>query len=378
MAERGPVSRLATRPARAVARGVVGARTRRWAPYTHLFVLGDGGGWSLDEDAGHLAGTARRLGHPVAPPSWSRFCGRQAVFHTSHFTATHPRWLETTHRLGTAWFHGRPGTPGHPAFDTAFEALRRHVHLFRAVQVTHAEMHELVVAAGVKPERVFRIPIGIDIEHFPCADAGARARAREELGLPGSAFVVGSFQKDGVGWGAGLEPKLVKGPDVLVAVLAALRRDAPELQVLLTGPARGYVRSELERLGIPHRHLLAGSRPELARAYHALDAYVVTSRQEGGPKSVLEALATGAPLVSTRVGQAQEIVTDGADGLLADIDDVEALTAAAARIRDDPELAAALRERGRRTAELYAYELLDSRWAPLLAGLLEPETRRAG
>lgn len=366
------MSRLAARPARAVARGVVRARTRRWASYTRLFVLGDGGGWSLDEDAEHLTGTARRLGHPVAPPSWARFCERQAVFHASHFAATHPRWLETAHRLGTAWFHGRPGSPGYPAFDAAFEALRRHAHLFRGVQVTHAEMHELVVAAGVDPERVFRIPIGIDIEHFPCADRDARARARSELGLPASAFVVGSFQKDGVGWGAGLEPKLVKGPDVLAAVLAALHRDAPELVVLLTGPARGYVRSELDRLGIPHRHVLAGSRAELARAYHALDAYLVTSRQEGGPKSALEALATGVPLVSTRVGQAQEIVTDGADGLLADVDDVEALAAAAARIHDDPELAPALRERGRRTAELYAYELLDARWAPLLVGLLDP------
>ncbi len=373
MADRGSVSRLATRPARAAARTFVGVRTRSWSPYSRVFVLGDGGGWSLDEDATHLALTVRRLGHPVAPPSWSRFCGRQAVFQTSHFTATHPRWLETTHRLGTAWFHGRPGTPGYPAFDTAFEALRRHARRFRGVQVTHAEMHELVVAAGVDPERVFRIPIGIDIEHFPCADGDARARARGELGLPASAFVVGSFQKDGVGWGAGLEPKLVKGPDVLVAVLDALRREAPELHVLLTGPARGYVRSELDRLGIPHRHLFARSRAELAGAYHALDAYVVTSRQEGGPKAALEALATGVPLASTRVGQAQEIVTDGVDGLLAAVDDIEALAAAVARIRDDPGLGATLRERGRRTAELYAYELLDARWAPLLAGLLETE-----
>ena len=55
--------------------------------------------------------------------------------------------------------------------------------------------------SGVASERVFRIPIGIDLEHFTVPDEGARLAARERLGLPHSAFVVGSFQKDGVGWG---------------------------------------------------------------------------------------------------------------------------------------------------------------------------------
>src|SRR5919106_6468475 len=180
--------------------------------------------------------------------------------------------------------HGRPGTSGMPEFDAAFDALRRAADRIARVQVTHGEMEELVLAAGVAPERVFRIPLGIDLENFPLGDAGRQAEAREALGLPESAFVVGSFQKDGVGWGEGLEPKLIKGPDILVRVLAQVQAAAPELFVLLTGPSRGYVRGELERLGIPHRHLLARSREELARAYHALDVCLVASRQEGGPK----------------------------------------------------------------------------------------------
>ena len=95
--------------------------------------------------------------------------------------------------------------------------------------------------------------------------------------------------------------------------------------MLLTGPARGYVRRELERLGIPYRHVSARSRDELARAYHALDVYLVASRQEGGPKAVLEAMAAGVPLVSTRVGQAQELVEHGIDGWLVDVEDAEGL-----------------------------------------------------
>src|SRR2546430_13374802 len=52
---------------------------------------------------------------------------------------------------------------------------------------------------------------------------------------------------------SGLEPKLVKGPDVFVAVLERLRAQLPELFVVLTGPARGYVRRELDRIGVSDR-----------------------------------------------------------------------------------------------------------------------------
>ena len=325
----------------------------------------------MDEDAEHVAACARRLGYATAPATWAADARAQAVFLTSHFDALTPRWLGSSHRLGVAYMHGRPGTPGAPEFDAAFAALRREARRFDRVQVTHTEMHELVVTAGVEPERVHRIPLGIDLEHFPLGGAAARERAREAAGVPQSAFVVGSFQKDGVGWGEGLEPKLVKGPDVLAAALARLRGSIPELFVLLTGAARGYVRRELERLGIPYRHLTATSREELARAYHALDVYVVAARQEGGPKAVLEALATGVPLVATRVGQAPDVVDDGRTGLLVAVEDDAALAAAVERLRTDSALAPVLRVAGRATAESFAHERLDPRWAALLDGFVE-------
>jgi glycosyltransferase involved in cell wall biosynthesis len=231
-------------------------------------------------------------------------------------------------------------------------------------------MHELVIAAGVAPNRVFRIPIGVDIQRFPLGNAEARTRARTTFGVPESAFVVGSFVKDGVGFSEGFEPKLVKGPDILVAVLERLRDTIPELYVLLTGRARGYVRRELERLKIPYRHSFLGSRDELAGAYHTLDVYLLPSRQEGGPKAVLESMAAGVPLVATRVGQTPEVARDGENALLAEVDDVEALAYAVGRIHDDAVLRASLRAAGRPTAEAHADERLDARWAELLEGFV--------
>src|SRR5207253_10152253 len=125
--------------------------------------------------------------------------------------------------------------------------------------------------------KVFRIPIGVDIGRFPLGDAAARTNARKALGLPESAFVVGSFVKDGVGLGDGLEPKLVKGPDALIATVGRLRDSIPELFLLLTGPARGFVRRELERVGVAYRHVRLASRDQLAVAYHALDVQLVAS-----------------------------------------------------------------------------------------------------
>ena len=130
------------------------------------------------------------------------------------------------------------------------------------------------------------------------------------------------------------------------------------------------MRSELTRRGIPHRHVLAKNRTELARAYQTLDVYVVASRQEGGPKGVLESLASGIPLVTTRVGQAQEIVADGRNALVVEVDEPEATAAAVLRVRDDTELARSLTAVGRVTAEGYAYAKLDPAWDTLLAQLV--------
>jgi glycosyltransferase involved in cell wall biosynthesis len=325
----------------------------------------------LAYEARQLALTARLLGVELGPDRWLNGVDRQSIFHLSQFTLLLHDFRKRGNRLGFAYFHGRPGTPGMPEFDACFETMRRRHAEIDRVQVTNAAMEELVVATGLAREKVHRIPIGIDVEAFRLRSPERRAAARSELGLPESAFVVGSFQKDGVGWGEGLEPKLIKGPDVLLAVAERMREQVPELAFLVTGPARGYVRAGLERLGVPHRHVLLPGVDAVAQAYEAIDACLVTSRDEGGPRAVLEAMAVGVPLVTTRVGQATDLVRHGENGWLADVEDVDALVEWTARVALAPatELEPVLAA-GRATAEGSSYDALRPRWRELFRGFV--------
>ena len=201
-------------------------------------------------------------------------------------------------------------------------------------------MHELVLAAGVDAEKVFT-----DSDRGRHRAVSARRRraasrgARRRSAFPSLRSSSARFSRTASGWAKGSSRSSSKGPTRSSPCSSGCASAIPELFVLLTGPARGYVRRELERLGIPYRHVVLDSRDELASAYHALDVCLVTSRQEGGPKAVLESMAAGVPLVTTRVGQAPELVVDGENGLLADVDDVDALAAAVARVHDDAALA---------------------------------------
>lgn len=356
--------------ASSLARPLAATLTRRWPAGSRLFLVGEGAGWSIDHDLRELAATAARLGVRTATGRLLSASRGQAAFYGSQFTLLREPWSPPAHRLATAYFHGRPGTAGYPEFDECFHVLRRRHPELARVQVTHAEMQELVLSSGIDDAKVLRIPIGVDPSHFAPQTPASRRAARSAFGLPSDAFVVGSFQKDGVGWGAGFEPKLIKGPDVLLEALARLHDRVPELHVLLSGPARGFVTAGLERNGIPYVHRTVARYTDICRLYHAIDAYLVPSRQEGGPKAVLEAMASGIPLVSTRVGQATDLVRDGENGWLVYVDDVEAMVERLAAIADSAADLASIRARGLATAAEHSYAAQLPLWRAFFDGFV--------
>jgi len=362
------VRSLLARGMRTSGRIAVAPVVDRWPPYSRLLLISDASQWVIGREMQQLAIIARRLGIQVADGRLLDYTRRQAVFFGSHFNLLSGRAVGFRNRIATAYFHGRPGS-GDPAFDRAYSRLRELHDKIDRIQVSHTEMRDLVLEAGVRPERVFLIPIGIDVRQFPFRSESDRLTARKDLRIPDAAVVVGSFQKDGVGWDAGLQPKMEKGPDVFLQTLERLKARVPTLFVLLTGPARGFVKAGLERVGIPYRHDFVTDIGALLPFYHALDLYLVTSRQEGGPKALLESMAAGVPIVTTRVGQAMDLVRHQENAWMVEPEDVEGLVHWAGEALVGSRSPAMLRE-ARATAEAHTYDAQLPLWQHFMTGFV--------
>ncbi len=219
-----------------------------------------------------------------------------------------------SNRIIVTWFHISPG-------DRRVELISEAV---KYVEMWHTSCNitrDRLIEFGVPKEKITVIPLGVNLNIFSVPTPQQKENIRSKLGIPKEKIVIGSFQKDGDGWGEGLKPKLIKGPDIFCNVVEELSRRY-DLFVILTGPARGYVKRRLESSGIPYSHHFLNDPDEVAFYYKALDLYIATGRCEGGPKSLVESLASGVPLVSTRAGMAPDIIEDGKNGFLCEIEDV--------------------------------------------------------
>lgn len=354
------------------AKKILRTATWNWKPYSRLILYGDSVGWSLDWDMRELARISRRLGVRLARPVWKHAATPQSFFFASQFFLENDTWMRfLPGRIAFSYFHGRPNT-GDELMDRVYKGLCIHHDRIARVQVTHSEMREVALSTGINPAKVFTIPIGINLDYFPRQTIESRKMSREKLGIPQSAFVVGSFQKDGVGWGDGMEPKLIKGPDVFLETMRILKDAIPELFVLLTGPARGYVKHGLESIRIPYKHTYYKHYPEVAEMFAALDLYIVASRQEGGPKAILESMASAVPLVTTRVGQAMDIVRHGINAWIVDVENAEALATSALQVyRSDSTSLNAVLHAGRATAEENSYNSQTALWDAFMTGFVE-------
>ncbi len=360
--------------AQSIGKQLIRSASWRWKPYSHLILYGDSAGWVLDWEMRELRRISKQLNIQLAKPIWKHAAQPQSIFFSNHFVLTKDDWLNLLpNRIGFAYFHGKPNT-GDALFDEFYKSLKKNHENISRVQVSHSEMLNVALETKIDPSKVFVIPIGINTDYFPFRTAEQKRDAREKLGIPQTAFVVGSFQKDGIGWGDGMEPKLIKGPDVFVEALKLLKKDIPELYVLLSGPARGFVKKGLEEAKIPYAHFYLKSYPDIAKLFQILDLYMVSSRQEGGPKAILESMASGVPLVTTHVGQAMDLARHNENAFIAEVEDVEDLAFHALRIyhASEAELMPILKA-GRMTAEANSYVSQIPLWKKFMNGFVNPK-----
>lgn len=248
------------------------------------------------------------------------------------------------------WFHLVPNDP----------RLKFIPYINENIDIIHTSnpyAKEKLIKAGIDEHKIVVIPLGVDLSFFKPFGNVKRQILIKKFDLPENKIIIGSFQKDGVGWGEGLEPKLIKGPDIFCEVVKNLYKEF-KIHIFLTGPARGYVKKQLEENDIPYTHIFVKNHIEMVNCYNVLDLYLVTSRAEGGPLALLEGMATGVPLVTTNVGMAPILIQHGLNGFIADIDDINQLFQHSTEIIKNKELREKIIVNGLKTVKNYGWKLI--------------------
>tara|TARA_X000001036_G_C20692424_1_gene809875 strand:+ start:4941 stop:6893 length:1953 start_codon:yes stop_codon:yes gene_type:complete len=138
---------------------------------------------------------------------------------------------------------------------------------------------------------------------YPIAD---KKDLRNKHNMNKDAFLIGSFQKDTEG--KSNLPKMSKGPDLFVDIVKDKHKANPKVEVVLSGLRREYIMHELDKAGIKYYYFNMVPMNIINELYNCLDLYIVSSRCEGGPRSVFEAGLTRTPIISTKIGIAPELM----------------------------------------------------------------------
>ena len=192
---------------------------------------------------------------------------------------------------------------------------------------------------GFPLNRIKVIRNGVDLERFRPRD---RAAARAALGLPVDRLVIGTVGR--------LVP--VKDQATLLDALALVRRQGVAFSAVVagTGPLRDALEARARTLGLTEVSFL-GNRHDVEHVLAAFDVFVLSSESEGLSNTIQEAMASGLPVVATRVGGADELVDENRSGLLVPRRDPAALASAIGRLASDPRCRDAMGAAGRGRAE---------------------------
>ncbi|MGM9512866.1 glycosyltransferase [Roseateles sp. DB2] len=203
-------------------------------------------------------------------------------------------------------------------------AVRSHL----SVVCRHSYYHALGI--GVDMRRLSCEPNGVDTRCFhpgprPCS--GLRAR----LDLAQDALLVGFVGR--------LSPE--KGPEQFLRAVSLMQEglpDATRFVMVGEGPMKAPLEAELARLGLGHRVLLAGHWDDMPALYRELDLLVSASHSEAMPLALMEAMASGLPVIATRVGGIPEIVQHGISGWLVAARDIEDIAERMRQMLGQPDL----------------------------------------
>lgn len=226
----------------------------------------------------------------------------------------------------------------------------------RVLSVSEELRERLCRSIGFPKERIDVIANGVDLIGSRPLQSDIDLRAT--LGLPPKAFVFGAVGR--------LVP--VKGYPVLLKACRQVFRDIPEAYLLIAGA--GPLRHELDQMAkdyrIAERVKFLGWQPDVQAVLRALDLFVLASHSEGMSNTILEAMASGLPVVATNVGGNPELVIPGDTGLLVPHGDPSALAEALIGLMRDPASRSRMGRRSRQRAlENFSMETMARNYSSL-------------
>ena len=275
--------------------------------------------------------------------------------------SVHRAWLE---QPGEGW-RQHPARRVLPHHQSLLALERRHYRpdgLSGVVVVADAVANDLERLYSVPRSLAVTVHNGFDPDEFDARRRDERDESRREIGIPVDAKVLLMVANElpRKGW-----PTLLE---------ATARLDDPSIHVMLAGKTSPEAyRSLAEGLGLAHRVHFIGSRADVGRVHAAADLFVLPTTYEAFCLSIVEALASGLPVITTDVPGAGDLIEPGRNGLLQN------------RPRDPDELAQLIGA-GLETPLLSSMtacardsvtELTWDRLASLAAGYLETMPRRA-
>ena len=217
--------------------------------------------------------------------------------------------------------------------------LRLLSYLCRAVTGVNEETSSFLrEEIGISPKKVHTIVNGIDLKRY-----AAHEPDRKALGFAVEDRVVGVVAR--------LAP--VKDHATLLQAfhIVAARLPRTKLLIIGDGPERPALESMVENLGLREVVHFLGARHDVPKLMANLDVAVLSSKEEGLPLCVLEAMAGGKPVVATRVGGIPSVVLHGETGMLVPPGDPAALSSALVSILSDADHAKQLGQNGRKLIE---------------------------
>ncbi len=204
----------------------------------------------------------------------------------------------------------------------------------------------LVQRCGIAAQRITQIYNGVDADRFHPTTGTAQALPGCPFGGPAHWLIGTVGRMQGVKAQTLLAKAFVRALQMQPALAAAWR-----LVMVGDGPLKAQVESILQAAGVAHLAWLPGERHDVAEVMRGLNCFVLPSLAEGISNTILEAMASGLPVVATRVGGNAELVGHGRTGVVVPADDVDAMAQALLQRFEDAAGTLAMGQNGRAEVE---------------------------